>query len=228
MVVPYYRQAGITLYHGRCEEILPQLQGRVIITDPPYNAKKNYGPNVNDNKPWPEWCAWWDTILDLCLAAAPDVLAFMSQSAYRKYLRLGRHEPAWTLVWHKPLSLAVCALPFMPHWEPISYWGKAKKRKGDHWGSDVLTCNVSHENAHPTCKPLALMRDLVSRFEGPIIDPFCGSGTTLRAALEQGKEAVGIEINEAFCEMTVQRLERWTSNPAPKEQLHLKMSMTEV
>jgi DNA modification methylase len=185
----------------------------LVLTDPPYNCRKNYGEATNDNMPWPEWCDWWDGCLELMARIVPDILAFMSQTAWRKYVRLGRHEPDWTLCWHKPLALACCAMPFMPHWEPIAYWGITRRKDipksttAAGWGSDVLSCNVNRNIwGHPTEKPIDLMRDLVSRFEGTILDPFMGSGTTLRAAKDLGRRAIGIEIEEKYCEIAVKRL----------------------
>ena len=52
--------------------------------------------------------------------------------------------------------------------------------------------------AHPTQKPLTLMRRLVDRTTGTVLDPFMGSGTTLRAALDAGRGAIGIEVDERW------------------------------
>lgn len=215
---PYYEARGVSLYLGDMRDVLPQLEltgERIVITDPPYNAGKNYGKTTNDRQSWPEWCAWWDGCLDVLLAASPDVLAFLSQTASRWYTRLGQRMPDWEcMVWYKPLSMAVCALPFMPHWEPITYWGSTRKKDGAFWGSDVLVCNVEFgksRHGHPTPKPEKLMLDLVSRFQGLIIDPFAGAGTTLLAALQLERRAVGVEISEAYCEGIARRLE----NDAP-------------
>ena len=217
---PYYGpHAGITIYHADCRDMLPSLKVDVIVADLPYNCGKNYGETTNDRMPWPEWCAWWDGCLDLMLAAAPNVFAFLSQTAWKHYARLGRHEIAWTAVWSKPLSLAVCALPFMPHWEPITYWGKTRKSDGAFWGSDVLSCNVARSRyGHPTEKPERLLRDLLMRFgRVTICDPFAGSGTTLRAAKDLGLSTIGVEINAAYCDMAIRRLQR-----PPERQLSLE------
>jgi len=208
MIKPYYERGGIVIFNCDCRDILRQLEASVIITDPPYNCRVNYGPATNANMPWPDWCRWWDECLEQMAWAAPDILSFLSQTAWRKYVQMGRHEIDWTLVWNKPLSLAVCAMPFMPHWEPIAYWGITRKAAGAFWGGDVLSCNVStNHHGHPTEKPLKLMLDLVRRFDGVILDPFAGSGTTLLAAQILGKPCIGVEINEEYCEIIVKRLE---------------------
>jgi len=65
---------------------------------------------------------------------------------------------------------------------------------------------------HPTQKPVALMRWCLSLFEDAktIVDPFMGSGTTLVAAKLEGREAVGIEMNERYCESAAKRLSQGT------------------
>ena len=211
-MTPYYQDASTTLWLGDCREILPTLSGDVVLTDVPYNCGVNYGELVDDNLPWPEWCAWMDSIVALCQQAAPDVFSFLSQTAYRKYCRHGAIEPNWALTWFKPLSMGICAMPFMPHYEPIAYWGKAKRDSvnGAKWGSDVLKANVevgTNRWGHPTPKPLELMLDFVARFDCLVIDPFAGSGTTLVAAKQLGQGAIGIEISELFCEGIARRLE---------------------
>lgn len=210
---PYYSRSDVTLYHGDCREVLLSLRADVVLTDPPYNCGVNYGELTDDRLSWHDWCAWWDGIVATSTVCAPDVFAFLSQTAYRKYCRLGMHEPDWAMTWHKPLSMAICGKPFMPHYEPIAYWGKAKRTKdgGARWGSDVVQANVEvgkERWGHPTPKPLKLMLDLVSRFDGVILDPFAGSGTTLAAARQLGRTAIGIEIEEKYCETIVRRLEQ--------------------
>jgi DNA modification methylase len=59
---------------------------------------------------------------------------------------------------------------------------------------------------HPTQKPIALIRWCVTKTEGVILDPYMGSGTTLVAAKTFGRPAIGIEIEERYCEVAVRRL----------------------
>lgn len=206
-MTPYYQDDWVTLYHGDCLEMMPQLSAvDFVVTDIPYNAGKKYGSEFNDRKPWPEWCAWLDKTVSLALDGARGMFSFLSNTAYRKYLRIGMHEPQWTAVWHKPFSMAACGLSFFPHWEPIVYWGINRKKE---WlfGPDVLSYNVCRNVwGHPTEKPLRLMKDLISRTYGVVLDPFAGSGTTLRAAKELGRKAIGIEINEEYCEVIAERM----------------------
>lgn len=223
---PYFEAEGVTLYHGDARLILPalELDVAVVLTDPPYNCGVRYGELTNDRRPWPEWCTWWDDCLTIFQQSARDVFAFMSQTAWKQYQRLGVHEIDWTLVWSKPLSLAVTALPFMPHWEPIGYWGKTqRKRDTAFWGSDVYTCNVTpNVHGHKTEKPLSLMREMVQRLTLPgdlIADPFAGSGTTLIAAQLEGRRSVGMEIEERHCEIIARRLERGDAGARQPNQL---------
>lgn len=224
----YYERAGIVLYHGDCRDVLPTLEplDAICVTDPPYNARKNYGKTTNDNQDWGEWAAWLDERFACWQAVAPETLMFLSQTAYRQYVKHGARDVSWSAIWHKPLSMAVCAAPFMPHYEHICYFGDRKKgqiRNADGtfvkhsdpgWGSDVFEANVEIGTArygHPTPKPMRLMRNIVSRIACDVLlDPFAGSGTLLAAAAEVGRRAIGIEISEEFCESTAKRLEAQT------------------
>jgi DNA modification methylase len=62
---------------------------------------------------------------------------------------------------------------------------------------------------HPTQKPIALLKDLISLFTDPgdtILDPFAGSGTTLVAARDLGRKAIGIELDPRWCAVAKKRL----------------------
>ncbi len=209
----YLQRDGIALHHGDCFEVLAQIlpslpPKTLVLTDPPYNCGKNYGNGTNDRKPWPEWCAWFDSFLTE-ITELPAAFSFLSQTALSNYLALGTKKPSWLLVWHKPLSLGICNAPFMPHWEPVCFWGTGSKSAGNFWGSDVLVHNTTpNVFGHPTEKPLPLILDLLSRFQDwdCVLDPFAGSGTTLVAARQLGMSAVGIEIEERYCAIAERRL----------------------
>ncbi len=82
---------------------------------------------------------------------------------------------------------------------------KTGDQKTDVWQFDANT--VRHD--HPTVKPLNLILYMVRlscRPKGLILDPFMGSGTTLRAAKDLGRKAIGVEISEEYCELAASRL----------------------
>lgn len=100
-------------------------------------------------------------------------------------------------------------------WETIGYLHREDVKPtwngGAHAGNYVLP--TSQGSGHPTQKPLGMVADWVRRFTDPgdtILDPFAGSGTTLRAAKDEGRRAVGVESSERYCEMVARRLSQDT------------------
>ena len=84
------------------------------------------------------------------------------------------------------------------------------------WGVNFKLSDVFYESIrmqtqvgdHPCPKPLRLLKKMIEnlRTEGNILDPFMGSGTTLRAAKDLGRKAIGIEIEERYCEIAAKRM----------------------
>lgn len=88
--------------------------------------------------------------------------------------------------------------------------------------SAVIKCWVtpSLSKSHPAAKPVSLLKYLIGQLcdkSDVIIDPFLGSGSTLVAAKELGMKAVGIEIDERYCEMSVKRIQQSTIDLATEE-----------
>lgn len=219
---PYYDEDGITIYHGDCAELLPSLTGDAVITDPPYGVGVNYGAGYDDTRVdyWP----WMRTVVDLMREAAP-VVAFSHK--VRALQELQGWD--WVAAWTKPFSAGARMgnSPILPHWEPIILYGvhTLGTADRDRFTSDVFTFSPQRSGNirrafsnreswaqqdgehHPVPKPVDLYRALIVAFGGEVtIDPFMGSGTTLRAAKDLGRRAIGIEIEEQYCEIAVQRL----------------------
>lgn len=202
-LTPYYERAGITIYHGDCRDVLPQLKVTfdAVVTDPPYGIKAcnradggvgsiSSGSKFYGRQTWDYERADQDLIARLI--GKPCVIWGGN------YYELPP-TPCW-LVWDKmqrDFTFADAELAW-------TNFDKAVR---------IYSCGrgqlVAEGKVHPTQKPLGLMKWcigwLLSEVE-LILDPFCGSGTTLRAAKDSGKRAIGIEINEEYAEIAANRL----------------------
>jgi DNA modification methylase len=206
-VTPYYQDDLVTIYHGDCRE-WSELPGDVLVTDPPYGYA--HASNREDS-------AWRDEVIagDESTDSRDVILARWSPRPAIVFGSWKAPVPTGTkavLVWDKGLAAGMgdLSMPWKPNWESIYIIGSGFTGRRD---SGVLTgrgYNVvtwaSRGRKHPTEKPVGLMRDLIGKSpSGTIFDPFMGSGSTLVAAKESGRRAIGIEIEERYCEIAAQR-----------------------
>jgi DNA modification methylase len=211
MVEPYYEDNGITIYHGDCREILPTLAPvDLVLTDPPYGIKRDKGfegfegfggfgkpiarrrfedDNWDSERPAKE-------LFDSLLSKAPAVLIF-GGNFFADLLPQGKH---W-VVWDKKNTM-----PTFGDCELI--WTNIPRNS-----VKIIVCEynglIGKESwrAHPTQKPIRLITSLLNLYHGnTVLDPFMGSGTTLVAAKQLNRKAIGIEIEEKYCEIAVKRL----------------------
>lgn len=190
---PYYEHAGITIYLGDCRSILPEIKADVVVTDPPYGIGFAAQPTKWQRRAGQAPEAWDDEAPDLgqALAAAPVACVWGGN-----YFALPPSR-GW-LVWTKP-----DAPPSMGSVEMA--WTNLDQN-ARHISHSIGATNAERLG-HPTQKPLRVMRwCLESLPDGLILDPFMGSGTTLRAAKDLGRRAIGIEIEERYCEIAAKRL----------------------
>lgn len=234
-MTPYYEHAGIVIYHGDCREILPHLpKVDAVITDPPYSAhvhgKQWIGaaltangkprvatkhselgfPPISDEdmqssaREFARLAARWS--LCFCTLEMVHQWRVAFEAAGLEYIR--------ALVWDKVDSApqftgdrpaAGCEAVICGHLPGRKRWNGGGRR-------NVFRHAVNGEHGdkpHPSTKPEPLMRELVSLFTDEsetILDPFMGSGTTLVAAKNLGRKAIGIEIEECYCEIAAKRL----------------------
>lgn len=218
---PYYHdeQYGITIYHGDCRDILPHLEPvDLVLTDPPWgnpiSCKAEYEAKEIEFLPFV-----YDVLeeggLIYCFWNAKDIPSF--QVKFEKYFNLKNiivcfKENMVTCPWDKAA--------FQYQWEPIFYGTKGKTNFitnyksiqagipcGDVWKAVKPQSNYkSDHRQHTAQKPIKIMLRAVTFSEGTILDPFMGSGTTLVAAKQLGRKAIGIEIEEKYCEIAVNRL----------------------
>lgn len=192
MVTPYYQDEYVTLYHGDCREILPEITDvGVVISDPPYPNNAGHfaeaiaaAEEVCRTFPAERWLVFWHALRQ------PPV----------------RHPLVARHIWYRTNTNRP------DNYEAIYEFAADGKKRA----SRVLAYAVISEGltgcyeatGHPTQKNVKLMRALVAMTSGTVVDPFAGSGTTLRAAKDVGRRAIGVEIEERWCETIARRLDQ--------------------
>lgn len=201
MIKPYYEEDGITIYNAPCEKVLPQLEkADLVLTDPPYAiaagivADRPTKWQRRAGKQTEEWdnATQDETVLSL-LQMAPKVVVWGGN-----YYPLPPSR-GW-LTWFKP-----DAPPSMASVELAWTNQNQNARQISH----SISATNAERVGHPTQKPLAVMKWSIKQMKnvgGILLDPYCGSGTSLVAARWFGMRAIGIEINEAYCRIAVERL----------------------
>lgn len=223
---PYYERDGITIYHGDCRDVLPTLAPvDCVITDPPYqslDANVLAGTTTrlvarNGKRLSADDEGWFDTlsaceILDV-LAACRGLLLETGALYVFADVKSGLELfPGWTrnvIVWDKQAIGMGYAWRRMHEW--IAYQPMKGHRLRDLGKGDIIRCPGIEEKQHPTEKPVGVISPLIQNSTDPgetVLDPFMGSGTTLRAAKDLGRKAIGIELSERWCEVAARRLEQ--------------------
>ncbi len=202
---PYYDHGGIQIFHGDCREVLPSISADVLVSDPPYGIKFSSsweGKYTGNNIAGDCSTVLRNEILDAWGDKPAIVFGHWRQAIPARTVAL--------LVWNKGIHVGMgnLAIPWKPNHEFIFILGGGFS---GHRGSGVLDFPAMSPNFvdqwHPTEKPEGLLKELVGKCPpGTVIDPFMGSGTTLRAAKELGRRAIGIEIEERYCEIAAKRL----------------------
>jgi site-specific DNA-methyltransferase (adenine-specific) len=207
----YYQNETTTLYHGDCLEILAELPAvDLVLTDPPYNVGIKYGDGTNDSQKTDDFVRWMTPIFRACREKSKTMLISTGNPQLKYYAVI---EPwKWLLCWWKPAAMG-CSPVGICNWEPIALWGDGSKG-----GCDVVRAPIIPDQdvkGHPCPKPLLWAKGCIKLFpkHRSVLDPFCGSGTTLLAAQQMEKTAIGIEVEERFCEMTARRLEKDLQQP---------------
>ena len=213
---PYYEHGGITIYHGDCREVLPTVAAdtMAVVSDPPYGMNWNTkmtrfsgGSNgleaASRGRDWPPVrgdseafdparfledypaVVLWGVNHFAQRVPVGTWLVWLKKPAARYGAFLSDAEVAWRKGGH-----GIYAREFQ--WEGLN---RAEER-GDHF--------------HPTQKPQAIMRWCIEMASSDtsltVFDPYAGSGTTLVAAKGMGRQAIGIEIEERYCEIAAKRL----------------------
>jgi site-specific DNA-methyltransferase (adenine-specific) len=203
---PYYEHAGITIYHGDAREAISEVgEPQSLIVDPVW-------PNCPDGllqgskDPFGLWAEFWDVMPHPIRAAV-----VLRHDCDPRFLSCVPLEFARTVI--LPYVIPGYIGRYLGGDELAYCFGEPIERKPGQilipGRAPLCQPDGRRANGHPCSRPLSHTRFLVKWWSQPdevILDPFCGSGTTLVAAKELGRKAIGIEIEECFCEIAAKRL----------------------
>lgn len=211
---PYYEDNGITIYCGDCRDVLPTLAPvDLVLTDPPYgialntdNSRFSGGTKGHRDKNNEQWIGRHNGA-PVVNDSTPFDPSFL--------LSYGKHQVIWG--WNNypdKLPRGACLVWLKRYDEAFgSFLSDAElawmsKGHGVYCRRDLSNNAIANERVHPTQKPVSLMTWCLGFFPGAqtILDPFMGSGTTLDACKRLGRRAIGIELEERYCEIAARRL----------------------
>jgi DNA modification methylase len=218
---PYYADDLVTLYHGDCREITEWLAADILVTDPPYGRAwkqgQLHGRAGAINGQW---------VSDAHGGITGDGDSTLRDSALSEWgdrpaavfgdLMLGPPQGSkQTLIYRKPSNAGLrgALSGFRRDAEAIYLLGRWPTGLGNR-SSVIATRSPVQGNGgcqsrygHPHAKPVDVMETLIGACPaGTIADPFAGSGSTLVAARNLGRQAIGVEIEERYCEQAARRL----------------------
>jgi len=218
-VKPYYQDEFVTLYHGHCLEVTEWVAADVLVTDPPYGTKR-WMKNVMsgnrldrheaDNR---KRVSGLDIAGDHNTEVRDEVLTLWGKKpaiVFGTWRSIRPKNVSNRLIWHKLGRFSgISKEPWYPNDEEIYLIG------GGWQGKPTATVITTHEARgnhakqikHPTPKPVGLMEILINKApRGVIADPFAGSGSTLLAAKNAGRRAIGVELELEYCRIAANRL----------------------
>jgi hypothetical protein len=214
---PYYADDFVTLFHGDCREVADWLAADVLVTDPPYGIGWSKGKWANSRNSVAHEGIIGDAdtgVRDAALAAWAAVRPALVFGSLR-----AAYPDGWKrmLVFHKPVmntGLFGNRMPWLANWEPVfvlGEWPDQTPALDAVIGTRAVTAGgysgYATRYGHCHAKPVDVMETLIAACPpGVIADPFAGSGSTLVAARNLGRRAIGVEIDEAYCEKAANRL----------------------
>lgn len=208
---PYYEHAGITIYHGDCLSVLPSIQHVDFIwADPPYNVGKDYGTHDDNMNPcdYFSWCERW--IME-CKNKSNNIALYPPKKHFLWFWNMLPESHQVICAWSA--SGAIWG-NYTHQYAPLLLPRKPKKKMVKDCWINVQVPGLGFfftENTygHPGYTSEDITKRVVESCTdvGDLVcDPFSGTGTTLRAAKDLGRKAIGIEIEERYCEIAAKRL----------------------
>lgn len=233
-MTPYYEDDACTIYHGDVLDVLPGLSDAgLVLTSPPYNLSDGRKPtgstwkglengyaSHDDAMPHDEYVAWQQDVL----LAAWNALSGDGAIYYQHKPLISRGQRKFELrtpfelvpdeipirqviTWDRGSGFIRTRVHYVPRFEWIIVLARDEFRITTLDVDDLWRIPFEIGGEHPAPFPLALATKAIGSTSAQVIvDPFMGSGTTLRAAKDLGRKAIGIEISERYCEIAAKRL----------------------
>ena len=221
--VVLYKSDRCTIYRGDCLGVLPTLApADLLVTDPPYGidyrgSAGNFEPIAGDSSTEAA-----EQALDaLRLGRGRHAYVFWSPAVQQLKADAAKFSEWQQLIWDKQITGMGGGHCWATSHELILFCvekegrkartcaGAARLRRGS-----VLSCQRMHgakNSRHPTEKPVPLLRELIESSSKPgevVLDPFAGVGSTLVAAILEGRRAIGIELDPGYASIAVERVMR--------------------
>lgn len=207
---PYYQDDHVTLFHGDCLEVTEWTTADVLVTDPPYGQAYKSNMDRGNRTKWHQVIRGDETtgVRDSMFALWDNTKASIIFGTWKTPKPVNTKQ---VVVWDKtPCGfMGDLAIPFGNAHEEIYCSGKTGwtgKREASIIRAQMLMSSDKNRPDHPTPKPVPLMEKLVGKTTGVIADPFAGSGSTLIAARNLSRRAIGVELDEGYCELIATRL----------------------
>ena len=208
---PYYQDESVTIYHADCREVIPTITCDIVMTDPPYGVEKSSG-TINRKRAKAEYTSDFEDspryiarvvipVVVECLKRWPVVLT-PGNKCLMQY-----PQPDSLGCFYQPAAVGLQVFGNLDS-QPILYYGKNPTKKNMGVPCSYVLTETPEKNGHPCPKPLGIWKRLMTNvtLEGmTVFDPFMGSGTTVVAARETGRKAIGAEIDERYCEIAAKR-----------------------
>ncbi len=205
-MTPYYSDDLVTIYHGDCREILPGIDANALVTDPPFNVGKDYGES-QDDLPMDEY----ESLMRVIASSGPSVQAWITPTNRLAMFARILGDDARPLVVIRGAK-GPKRWGWFDQFDAVLVRGKPNRYTSNVW-TDIRLKGEGYffreeTFGHPGYTPEPLMARLVALMvppHGTVVDPFTGTGSTLVGAKRVGARAVGIELDERWCEIAAKR-----------------------
>lgn len=222
----YYEDEAVTLYLGDCRDVLPLVSADVLVTDPPYGLGELTGTEARRRGKNSYVSAFDDTESYIENMVIPAITVALwrcgGRGAVTPGIRCLSFYPRARDVggFFQPAAAGMGPWGFASY-NPVLFYGKDPHAGKNVTGTMMTLTEGPSDDRHPCAKPLSACRWMIgkSSYAGEtILDPFAGAGSFLVAAKRMGRKAIGIELEERYCEVAVDRLAQSLLFPVPSQQ----------